>query len=77
MSGSLEITWYGKGFTKGKNNGQKPMSGITIGRGPPVQALMSAISALKSSEPDFWKGMDDAFIKFAFRQEVDNFKEKL
>ena len=77
MSDSLEIVYYGRGFTKGKNGGQKTMTGITIGRGEPVRAMLSAMAMLKVSEPGFWKEMDDAFMKLAFKHEVDNFAKKL
>ena len=77
MSDSLEIVYYGKGFSKGKNGGQKALTGITIGRGSPVPAILSALSMLTSSNPEFWKEMDSAFLHFALSQEVEKFKRNI
>ena len=77
MSESLEIIMYGRGFSKGKNGGQKPMTGITVGRGAPIPALLSAMSMLRASSETFAAEMDAAYLKWAVHHEVENFKRKL
>jgi len=76
MSESLEIIYFGKGFSKGKNGGQKPMTGMTIGRGAPVPALMSALSMLRASSETFAEEIDEAYLKWTVHNEVENFKRK-
>ena len=73
MSSSIEIVYYGKGFTKGKNGAQKAMTGITIGRGPPEKAMFSAWEALKAMGHD----IDEAHLKWVFQKEWENFLSKL
>jgi len=74
VSDSLEIIYYGKGFSKGKNGGQKMLSGITIGRGPPAKAMFSAWDALKAMGS---VDMDEAHLKWLFRKEWEKIKRNL
>ena len=73
MSESLEIVYYGKGFSKGKNGGQKPLTGVTIGRGEPIRAWLSAASALKG----MGFRVDEAILNWTLTEEWENFKRKL
>ena len=73
MSESLEIIYYGQGFSKGHNGGQKPRTGVTIGRGEPIAAWLSAGKALKS----LGLKVDDAILRWTLTEEWENFKRKI
>lgn len=74
MSESLEITYYGQGFSKGKGNGkQTPRTGIVIGSGEPVKAWLSALRTLIELGYD----LEDAMMRYFLKEEWDNFKRKL
>ena len=74
MSESLEIIYYGQGFSKGDGNGkQKPRTGVTIGRGEPIAAWLSAGKALKS----LGLKIDDAILRWTLTEEWENFKRKI
>ena len=73
MSSSLEVLYYGKGFSKGKNGNQKPLSSITIAKGEPVKSWLHTMSALKAMGYD----VDSALLKHLFKSEWENLKEKI
>ena len=73
MSSSLEVLYYGKGFSKGKNGNQKPMSGISIARGKPVDSWLKTMGALRSMGYD----VDNALLKHLFKEEWVKFKERV
>lgn len=73
MSESLEIKYYGQGFSKGKNGKQNPRTGITIGKGEPVKAWLSAMRTLIELGYD----LEDAMVKYFFKEEWQKFKRSL
>lgn len=73
MSSSLEVTYYGKGFSKGKNGEQKTMSGVTIARGKPVESWLKTMTMLRS----MGYPVDDELLKYIMKEEWARLKEKI
>ena len=73
MSESLEITYYGQGFSKGKNGKQKPLTGIVIGKGEPIKAWLSSIATLT----DLGYDMESIMIKYLIQFGWQDFKKLL
>lgn len=69
MSESMECVYYGKGFSKGKNNKQKPLSGITVGRGEPIRAALSCLTALDH----MGFPVEEALLEWCMKRELHKF----
>lgn len=48
MDGSIEITYYPRGFKKQKHGKDKYFNGIVIGQGRPIPALKKALKVLEA-----------------------------
>ena len=73
MSEALEIKYFGQGFSKGKNGKQIPRTGWVIGSGEPIKAWLRATHTLIGMGYD----LEDAFLRYTFKKEWENFKNKL
>ena len=74
MSEQLLVKYYGRGFSKGKNGGQKAMSGVVIAKGEPTKSWLIAGDMLDSMG---YHVFEEPLLEHLTKREIKRFKEKL